>query len=185
MAHFVIHDLPVVAAQDLSYQVKVLFLRVRKTAQTLQKVPVHHVRNIKPQPVNAEIINPIIYGVDQMIADSRIVKVQLHKVVVAFPALIPEAVIKGVIAAEVDVEPVFIRRPLPVLQNILKLRETPAGMIEDSVQIDPDTGCVQCVADCFEVFVRSQSRVNLLIISCIVSMCVRFEYRSEIDHVYM
>ena len=35
MAHFIIHDLPVVAAQNLADQVKVLFLRVREAAQAL------------------------------------------------------------------------------------------------------------------------------------------------------
>ena len=92
---------------------------------------------------------------------------------------------KGVVPVKVYVKPVFIRRIKPVLQDILKLRESAAGMIEDAVQINPDAGCVQCVTDCSEIFVRSKSRVDLLIISCIIPMCVRLKYRPEIDRVNM
>ena len=57
-------------------------------------------------------------------------------------------------------------------------------MIEHTVQHDPDPGPVQCVADLLKIFVGSQSHIDLTIISGIVTMSIRFEYRGEIYRVH-
>ena len=54
---------------------------------------------------NKELVDRI----HQVVNHIRVSEVELNQVVVTFPALIPEAVIPGIIAVEVDVKPVFIR----------------------------------------------------------------------------
>ena len=51
------------------------------------------VRNIKSDSINIKFINPATHRLNKIINHIRIIQIELHKIVISFPALIPEAVI--------------------------------------------------------------------------------------------
>ena len=75
-----------------------------------------------------------------------VVQVELHKLIMAFPALIPKAVVVPVVAVKIDVEPVAVGGGFPVFQHILKRPETAAHMVEHTIQHHADAGFMQFAA---------------------------------------
>ena len=65
----------------------------------------------------------------------------------------------------------------PVFENVLKGPESPAYMVENTVQHHPDSLFMEFTAQIRKVFVRSQSAVNLCLIPVIVTVRIRFKYR--------
>ena len=113
--------------------------------------------------------------------DLLISEIEFYQIIVSFPALIPQAVVIIGIAVKADMEPVFIGRVLPVFDHILKLQKAAADMIEYTVKNDTDPVLVELFADVTEILVRPQADIDLLIISGVISMCVGFKQRAEID----
>ena len=179
--HAFSHDGLVVAAQDLANQIEVLLERIRKAAQASDEVPVQAVGDVKPQSVDVKILHPVADRVKN-VPDHRLVsEVELHQIIMAFPALVPEAVVIGRIAVEAHIEPVLIGGLPLSLQNIDELCKAAAYMIEDAVQDHADPFLVQSIADFLEVLIGAEPAVDLLVVPRVVAMSVRFKDRTEID----
>ena len=101
------HDGLIVPAQDLADQVEILLKRIRISAKPSDKVPVKAVRDVKPQSVDAKIVDPEFNRVENMGDYFLISEIELYQVVIALPALIPEAVIVGGVPVDTDMEPVL------------------------------------------------------------------------------
>ena len=54
-------------------------------------------------------------------------------------------------------------------------------MVEHTVQEDPDPVLVERPAHIPEVFIGAQPAVDLLVIPCVVTVCIRFKDRAEVD----
>ena len=185
VAHVIAHDLVVIAADHFPDKDKILLPGRGFPAKSPQEIPVHQIGHIQTQAVDAEGIDPHLHAVQQIIADRRIPKIQLHQVVVAFPAFIPETVVVAVISPEVDIKPVFIRRAFPVLQHILKAEEAPAHVVEYAVQKDPDAGFMEGIADLLKVFIGAKTHIYLLIIPCIIAVGVGLKDGREVYRAHM
>ena len=105
--------------------------------------------------LTAEEIDPVSYThldvykrqVQYVVHDGGVFEVQLHELVVALPALVPEAVVIAAVAAEVYVEPVLIGRvPLPLL-HVAEGPEATAHVVENAVEDDADAVFAQLGAD--------------------------------------
>ena len=99
----------------------------------------------------------------------------------AFPSLIPETVIVGGIAVEIDMEPVFIRGipfPFPHVPERLKI---PPDVIEYAVQNHPDSPFMTGPAQPFEIGVGAKAAVNPAVIPRVVSVGVALEYRGKVN----
>ena len=106
-----------------------------------------------------------------MLNDILIPQIQLDKVVVAFPALVPQTVVIVGVTAEVNAgKPADIGRILPILHHVLKRPETTSNMIEHAVQHNLDSFLVQIPTHFRKVFIGSKSRIYLCVVSCIISM---------------
>ena len=106
-----------------------------------------------------------------------ILQVQLYKIIVSFPALIPKTVIIIGISTQINVEPSKIRRPLSIPYHILKLIKASSHMIEHTVQHHTDSVCVELIHHFLKILIASQPGVDLFVISGIISMSVRLKYR--------
>ena len=102
----------------------------------------------------------------------------------SFPAFIPEAVIVGIIAVEINMEPVLIRGIPLLLLDILKGPESASHMVEHSVQDDLHAMCMETLADFSKILVRSKPAVYLLKITCVIAVVIRLEYRVKQDRIY-
>ena len=112
-----------------------------------------------------------------MADNSFISEIKLNKVEVSFPAFIPQTVVIIGIPVEAYMEPVLIDTVPFIFQYVLKSPEPPAHMIEYSVDYDLDSGLMKFTNYFPKVIVCSDTAVNDRIISCVVSVCVRFKQR--------
>ena len=109
-------------------------------------------------------------------------QIQLHQVIIAFPALIPQTVIVIGITVESDaVEPPDIRGILTIPKHIAKRTEASSGMVEHTVQHDFDTVLVQSITNLFKILIGSQPHIDFSVIPGVITMCVRFKYGRKID----
>ena len=141
------------------------------------------ISHIQTQPVYIEFLHPISDTVKNMSDHFLILQIQLHKVVISFPAFIPQAVIIIGISAQINMEPVQIRGILPFLQNILKGPEASSHMIENTVQHHPDSFFMKVLTDLFEILIGAQPAVHLPEIPGIIPMGIRLKQRGKIDGV--
>ena len=111
-------------------------------------------------------------------ADNRLVsEVKLYKIEVSFPAFIPQPVIIIGIAIEAYMEPVLIDTVPFVFKYVLKCPESSPDMVEHPVDYDLYPCLVKFINNFLKVIVCSDTAVNDRIISCVVSVCVRFKQR--------
>ena len=108
-------------------------------------------------------------------------EVQFDEVIIALPALIPEAVVIVGVSSKMNMKPVLIAGILPVSLHVPELNKSPSDMIENAVQNNSDPVFMELPADVTEVLVCSKPDIDLFIISGIISMRIRFKQRAEID----
>ena len=149
--------------------------------QAAHKVLVQQVGHVQPQAVDGELLHPAAHAVQQVVHHRGILQVQLHQLVVALPALVPEAVVIAAVASKVDVEPVLIGGGLPFFLHVLEGPEAPAHMVEHAVQHHPDARPVQGLADLFKFLVGAQAAVDFCIVPGVIAVGVRLKHRGEID----
>ena len=179
--HLVVHALVIVPVEHLPQEEKLRLQAVAEAPQPAQKVQVQTVGHVQAQAVNIELLYPAPDAMQKIFHHFRISQVQLHQFKVALPALIPEAIVVAVVAAEIDAEPVLIGGTLPVAQDILESPEAPAHMIENAIQHYPDTGLVQGLAHGLEILVAAQAAIDFGEIPGVIAVVVRLEYGGKIN----
>ena len=90
-----------------------------------------------------------------MLNDFIVPEVQLDKVEVSLPALIPQSVIVVGVAAEVYMEPILIARILAITEYVLKCPEASADVIENAVKHDLYAPFVKLCTYLCKVLVRT------------------------------
>ena len=175
--HLVIYDQVIVSEENFTDQCKARFELFTEMAEPLHEVVVQAVSYIQSEPVDPELLNPHFYTVEQIVDNRRILQVQFDQLIMAFPSLIPEAVIVTAVSVEINAEPVFVRRIPFLFLNVLKCPETSSYMIEHAVKHDLYIVIVKRLTDFFEVVIRAEAAVDLCKISCVVTVIVRFKNR--------
>ena len=90
--HLIQHP-AVFAVKDFTQKEEILFFGIGKLAESAEEISVEAVCNIEAKTVNVKKIDPVIDLIKNVIDDRGISQVEFNKVIVAFPAFIPEAVI--------------------------------------------------------------------------------------------
>ena len=105
-----------------------------------------------------------------MIADLRILKIELYKVIMTVPAFVPEWIAAGAWTAEVEIlEPAAVLRALSLFLNVHELRESSAYVVEHAVKNDADTVFMESVTDKAERVVITKTSVAVAISEYFVS----------------
>ena len=133
--------------------------------------------HIQTQSIDIEFLNPSFYAVQNMINHILVSQIQLHQIVIAFPAFIPQSVIIIGITTKINMKPAKIRGILSVLKYILKSPEASAHMIEHTIQNNSDTIVMQVFTYFLKILIGSQTTIYGVIISGIVTMRIRFKDR--------
>ena len=118
-----------------------------------------------------------------MLHNSRVFQVELDQLVMALPALVPEAVVVVRVAVKRDTEPVLIRRVPLFLLHVAKRPETAADMVEHAVQHDLDAVFVQGFADSGKILVGTEAAVDLAEVAGIIAVAVGFKDGGEVHSV--
>ena len=132
--HLIIDDQIVVTKEDFSDQCKPWFDRFTEAAEAFHKIMIQTIGNIQTESVDAEVFDPKLYTVQQIIYNSRILKIQLDQFKMTFPAFIPETIIITTVSVETDMKPVFIRRVPFLFLDIPECPEAASDMVEDTVK---------------------------------------------------
>ena len=183
MEHFGIYPLTVISVKEFTYKNKVLFKPVAVLSESLQEIFIQTICNIKSETVNVKFPDPACYTIKNMIYNLRIIKIKLYKIIMTFPALIPQTVIVITVSSEVNVKPILIGRVLTVFKNILKCPEASSDMIEYTVKNYFDSCAVKLGANLLKILICTQSAINFLIISGVVAVRVRFKNRRKINSI--
>ena len=85
------------------------------------------------EAVDAEFLDPHFHAAEKIVCYSRVAQVQFYKLVVSFPAFIPEPVIVVWITVKADMKPVFVWGIPSFLQNILKCPEPSSNVVEYTI----------------------------------------------------
>ena len=97
MEHFIIDKSVIISVQHLSHKENLPALLtsklIREASEPSHKIHIKAVGYIKPYPVYSKIFNPVSHRIENERDDILISKINLYKVIIAFPALIPQSVI--------------------------------------------------------------------------------------------
>ena len=181
--HGAVHHALVIAVQHFADEHEFRLQAAGKGAQTAHEILVQTIGHIQPQAVDAKFLHPAANTAEQVFRHSRIAQVQLYKLVMALPVLVPQAVVVTRIAAEVNVEPIPVRAGLPLLQYVPEGPKAAPHMVEHTVQHHPDARRVQRRAHARKIRVRTKAAVQLRIVPGIVAVSVGFKHRAEIHRV--
>lgn len=149
--------------------------------QALHEIAVQTVGDVQPQAVHTELALPHAHGVQQVIDDLGVAKVELDQVLVALPALVPKAVAEVRVPVEADVEPVLVRGVPLALARVAEGPEIAAHMVEHGVDDHAHAACVQGVDHMGKVLVGTQAAVDLTQVAGVVAVRVAGEHGVEQD----
>ena len=108
MEHFRIYPLSVITMQKLTDKNEILLEPITMLSEALQEVLIKAICNVKAESVYIKLLDPICYAFQDKIHYLGIIEVQFNKVKVTLPALIPKSIVIVAVAAEIDMEPIFI-----------------------------------------------------------------------------
>lgn len=142
------------------------------------------VRHVKAQAIDVKFVYPKTNAIQQIVYNSRVFQVQLHKLKVPFPSFIPEPVVVAAVAVKADVEPVFIRRIPFLFLHVSECPEPAPYMIKHPVQYDLHPMCVKIAAHFAEICVCPKAAVDGTEIPGVVAVIVRFKNRIQKDRAH-
>ena len=177
--HLVVDDLVVVAVERLADQHKVGLEFAGKAMQAAHKIAIEHVGDVQAQTVDTKNLGPATHGLEQVIDHSGILQVELHKLKMAFPALVPKAVAVARVTVKADVEPVLVGRVPLALPHIAEGPKAATDVVEDGIEHHADAMGVQRLTHGGKVGVPTQATVYMAQAARVVAMAVGFERRVD------
>ena len=103
--HLIVHHLVVIAVKHLSQQIELRFQTVRKRPEPSHKIVIQTVRHIQTKTVDVKFLHPAFHAVQNVVDHIPVAQVQLHKIVIAFPTLVPQTVVVVGVPPQIDVKP--------------------------------------------------------------------------------
>ena len=177
--HLVVDDLVVVAVERLANQYEIGFELTGKAMQTTHEIAVEHVGDVQAQTVDAKDFGPATHGLKQVIDHGGILQVELHKLKMALPALVPKAVAVARVTVKADVEPILVGRIPLALLHIAEGPKAATDVVEDGVEHHADAMGMQCVAHGGKVGIPTQAAVDMTQAACIVAVAIGLERRVD------
>ena len=177
--HLVIDDLVVVAVERLTNQHKVGLELTGKSMQAAHKIAIEHIGDVQAQAVDAKALGPATHGLKQVIDHGGVLQVELHKLKMAFPALVPKAVAIAGVAVKANVKPVLVGRVPLALLNIAEGPETAAHMVKDGIEHHANAMGVQRLAYSGKIGIPAQAAVDMAQAARIVAVAIRLERRVD------
>ena len=187
----VTHPVVVVAVDHLAHQQAVLAHRIRHPAELAPEVWLDLVRDVEAPSVDANLLQPKLGHVEDVVSNRGLRQVQPRKHGVPLPAVVREArpgpsvaptlVVPSSHAHVVPVGELRVRRA--VLHQILKRKVSLPRVVEDAVQHNLDVDLVQLLHDLLEQLDVAETPVDLEVIERVVAVRARLEERREVHRV--
>ena len=152
---------------------------VGELAQAMHEAAVERVGHVEAQAVDAKVSHPAAHAAKQVVHDGRIGQIELHELVVALPALVPEAVAPGRVAIEANAEPVLVRRVPTTGLHVQEGPEAATHVIEHGVEHHAHTVGVQLAHHVGKVGIGAEAPVDAGEVACVVAVGVALEHGVE------
>ena len=165
--------------ERLTNQHKVGLELTGKSMQAAHKIAIEHIGDVQAQTVDAKDFGPATHGLKQVIDHGRVLQVELHKLKMALPALVPKAVAVARVTVKADVEPVLVGRAPLALLHIAEGPKATTDVVKDSIEHHTDAMGVQRLAHGGKVGVPTQAAVDMAQTARVVAMAVGFERRVD------
>ena len=143
--------------------------------QTAHEVAVEHIGNVQAQTVDAKDVGPTAHGLKQVIDHGGILQVELHKLKMAFPALVPKAVAIAGVTVKANVEPILVGRVPLTLLHIAEGPKATTHMVKDGIEHHADAVGMQRLAHGGKIGIPAQATVEMAQATRIVAMAIRLE----------
>ncbi len=174
----------VIPMDDLAHQPEIGVSALAVVPELVEKVHVHTVSRVKAQTVDPEFVDPHAHRAKQMAHNVRIAQVELDQIVMPLPAFVPEWIPQRAAAAKIEVvEPAAVGGGGPVFLHILKSPEFAPNVVEYTVEHHPDAVFMQLAAETFEILVRAEAAVDVIVIAGIIAVFARFKHRPDIERI--
>ena len=177
--HLVVDDLVVVAVERLTNQHKVGLELTGKRMQAAHEVAIEHIGDVQAQAVDAKNLGPATHGLKQVIDHGGVLQVELHKLKMALPALVPKAVAVARVTVKADVEPVLVRRVPLALLHVAEGPKTATDVVEDGIEHHADAMVVQRLAHGGKVGIPTQATVDMTQAARIIAVAIGLEWRVD------
>ena len=165
--------------ERLTDQHKVGLELTGKSMQAAHKIAIEHIGDVQSQTVDAKDLDPVTHRLKQVIDHSGVLQVELHKLKMALPALVPKAVAVARVTVKADVEPVLVGRVPPTLLHIAEGPKAATDVVEDGVEHHADAVGVQRLAYGGKVGIPTQAAVDMAQAARIVAVAIRLERRVD------
>ena len=181
MAGIVIHPAVIISMQCLSQKHKLRLYLIGILSKFFQIKRTQTVGYVQTKPVYVIKIYPFFYHIKLMLPHLWIIKIQLYQFQMSFPAFIPESIVVMSIPVKIQMKPVTIGTFPFFLPDILKCPEASAHMVKHTVKHHLQTCLMNGTTDCRQILLRSQTPINLPVISGIISMIITVHQRIKKD----
>ena len=165
--------------ERLTNQHKVGLELTGKGVQAAHEVAVEHIGDVQAQAVDAKDLGPVTHGLKQVINHSGVLQVELHKLKMALPALVPKAVAVARVTVEADVEPVLVRRIPLALLHITEGPKAATDVVEDGIEHHTDAVGMQRLTHGGKVGIPTQAAVNMAQAARVVAVAIGLERRVD------
>ena len=169
----------ILAVDDLAHQEKVFPLSPHGAAQKLKEPFGEQVCHVQPQAVDAELVYPELHGAADIVRYRGAGEVELYKLHMSFPALVPETVAVRAVSVEIDMEPILLIAPFAEGAHLFEGEKTPADVIEHAVEHDADTRFMKFLHEPSEVGVVAEPSVDIEEIDGVIAVPFALEKRVE------
>ena len=150
-----------------------------KSMQATHEVAVEHIGDVQTQAVDAKDLGPATHGLKQVVDHGGILQVELHKLKMALPALVPKAVAVARVTVKADVEPILVRRVPLALLHIAEGPKAATDVVEDGIEHHADAMGVQCLAHGGKIGIPTQATVDMAQAARVVTVAIRLEWRID------
>ena len=174
----------IISVNDLTHQPELRLHFIGSLTKSLHEIEIQYICGIQADSVNIECFHPETNYITDIIFDLWITLIQLYQKVVATPVLVGKTIVILIVAIEIHIAvPVTVAGILPVFLNILKCKKVSSGVIEYTIQNNPDAGSVTFFYKSSQIVVCTQATVQFLIIGCFVTMSYRFKQWPDIQSI--
>ena len=177
-----IYPTGIIPMDHLAHEPELRLHFICRLTQGFHKIKIQYVRCIQTDPINIKLTDPEADHVTDIIFDCWISLIQLHQQIVAAPVIIGKSIVIFIISIEIHITvPVTVWRLLPVLLNILKCEKISSCMIEHTIKNHTNSLRMTFCHKCFQVFIGSQTAVQLLIVCRLITVTHGFTQRTDIQ----
>ena len=171
MQGLIIGPSAVIPVDHFAHQPEILLETIGKLTHLFHELEIQYICCIQTDSINIKVVHPHGNAVKQILTHLRIPDIELDQEVISSPVLVGKSIVIFIVAAKIQIaEPTAILRILPVLQHILKGKETASHMVKHSVHDHAQPDIMTILHKIPELIIGAKAAVHQAVISGLIAM---------------